>query len=162
MIQRVQTIFMFLVAVAMILMIFFPLWEKVAVDQSEKMEMYSTSLMHYQVSPEGNMELFDTKNIMYIALIAGVVALLSLYNIFQYRNRQLQMKIGTLCAFLIMAALAITAIKILGAERLFDPEQKGTYNLGFFAPALALILNSFAVRFIKKDEKLVKSVDRIR
>ena len=42
------------------------------------------------------------------------------------------------------------------------PNILGEYKLGLFMPAIALILNSIANRYIRKDEKLVRSVDRIR
>ena len=41
-------------------------------------------------------------------------------------------------------------------------EYEGTFGLGIFAFAIAMLLNILARRFIQKDEKLVRSVDRLR
>ena len=38
----------------------------------------------------------------------------------------------------------------------------GVFLLGFFMIPVAMIANTMANRFIRKDEKLVRSVDRIR
>jgi len=47
-------------------------------------------------------------------------------------------------------------------NEMLRPEMEGTYKLGFFLPAFALIFNVLSNRFIRRDEKLVRSVDRIR
>ena len=42
------------------------------------------------------------------------------------------------------------------------PVVAGQYKLGFILPAIAIVSNLIASRLIKRDEKLVRSVDRIR
>ena len=41
-------------------------------------------------------------------------------------------------------------------------EYEGTFGFGLFIYAMAMLLNIVARRFIQKDEKLVRSVDRLR
>ena len=38
----------------------------------------------------------------------------------------------------------------------------GEREAAFYLPFLALVLNAFANRFIRRDEQLVRSVDRLR
>lgn len=72
------------------------------------------------------------------------------------------MKLCALNAFLMMATLGITAYFIYNGENALGFEGRGLFRAGFFMPVVGLILNSLASRFIRKDEKLVRSVDRIR
>ena len=45
----------------------------------------------------------------------------------------------------------------------FAPDSMGQYMLpGFFLPAIAMVFNILANRFIRRDENLVRSVDRLR
>jgi hypothetical protein len=47
-------------------------------------------------------------------------------------------------------------------ESLLQPELQGNYLMGFYLPVVALLFNLLSNRFIRKDEMLVKSADRIR
>ena len=44
----------------------------------------------------------------------------------------------------------------------FNPAANGAFVSGFYAIVAAIVLNVVSNRFIRKDEMLVKSVDRIR
>ena len=74
----------------------------------------------------------------------------------------LQLKLGMFNSFLISLLLGafFWAIKE-GNTALADPD-KGDFMIGFYVPMLAILLNFAANRFIKKDEALVRSVDRLR
>jgi hypothetical protein len=61
-----------------------------------------------------------------------------------------------------MGGIVAEVMILYRAEQLFDTGMKGDFEIGFFVPLLALIFNSLANRFIRRDEKLVRSVDRIR
>jgi len=47
-------------------------------------------------------------------------------------------------------------------EKLYDDEVAILYHVGFYLPVVALAFLFLAIRGIKKDEALVKSLDRIR
>ncbi|MCC5929368.1 MAG: DUF4293 domain-containing protein [Cyclobacteriaceae bacterium] len=163
MIQRIQSLFLLATTLAMFCMVIFPLWDKTKEDGSERIEVTVQHVVHYKVTDTTvGLEILQKKNVIYIAFLAVMAAVLAFYNIFQYRNRLVQTKICAATAFLIMASLAVSAFIIFDAERVFDSSVKGNYKVGFFMSALALIFNSLAVRFIRRDEKLVRSVDRIR
>jgi glucan phosphoethanolaminetransferase (alkaline phosphatase superfamily) len=163
MIQRIQSLFLLATTLAMFCMVIFPLWDKTKEDGTERIEVNVQHVVHYKINDANESEeILQKKNVIYIAFLAVMAAVLAFYNIFQYKNRLVQTKICAATAFLIMAALAVSAFIIFDAERIFESSIKGNYKAGFFMSALALIFNSLAVRFIRRDEKLVRSVDRIR
>ena len=61
-----------------------------------------------------------------------------------------------------MAYIALATYFIYHGESKIGMETRGIFKPGYFLPLGAMILNSLANRFIKKDEDLVRSVDRIR
>ena len=163
MIQRVQTILLFLSAAFMIAMIFFTLWEKVDVVNNEKVTLSAIELVHKQKDINTGDETIITKvDTFYIAGLAILSAIVSLFSIFKYDNRLLQMKMGALNSLLIGGSLGFSAYFILDAEEAFFSQIQGNYLPGFYFSAAALFFNALANRFIRRDEKLVKSADRIR
>jgi glucan phosphoethanolaminetransferase (alkaline phosphatase superfamily) len=103
----------------------------------------------------------DSQSTWYIGALAILSALTALFSVFQFKNRLTQMKLGALNALFMVAVLGISYFHITQFEKLF-PEAAGGPQLGFYLPVAAMLLNMIANRFIRKDEKLVKSVDRIR
>lgn len=165
MIQRVQTIFLFLVAVCMIAMAFSTIWEKADIEKQEKATLTALYLIHYTIDTEAEnpeQTVLHEEPVYMIAAVAIISALVALFSIFKYRNRLTQMKLGLLNILLIAAALGLSIFYIYQGENLLAVEVRGTYKIGVFLPALALLFNSMANRFIKRDEDLVRSVDRIR
>ncbi len=164
MIQRIQTLFLLGVVICMGLMLVFPLWEKDSDDHTKKMSLDVYYLKEY-ISE--STEIVSWKEdvvqpVYYIAVVAGLAALLALYSIFNYNNRKLQIKLGALNALVIMIDVVLVVYLIYTGEKELGQSNKGEFYPGFYLPLAALIFNSLANRFIRKDEKLVRSVDRIR
>ena len=89
-------------------------------------------------------------------LVAGVLGgLLSLAAIFLFKNRKLQQSISYLSF--------IPSLVLIGlAYWLFNTTSGGSLGLGMGLPVVSAICSLVAATFIKKDEKLVKSMDRLR
>lgn len=89
-------------------------------------------------------------------LVACIVGgLLSLTAIFLFKNRKLQANLSYL-SFL-------PALVLLGlAYWLFNGAGQGTLGLGMGLPVISAICSLAGASFIKKDERLVKSMDRLR
>lgn len=86
-------------------------------------------------------------------------ALLSIVTIFLFKNRQLQFvmgRINILTNLILLGVLIYVSLTLPGEASV---SEKG---IGMFVPVLAILLLFFANRAIKKDEDLVKSVDRLR
>ncbi|WP_205504229.1 DUF4293 domain-containing protein [Rufibacter psychrotolerans] len=155
MIQRVQSVFLFLIVVAMVTMFFVPIWAKTNPADNQEYVLNAYKL--------GPVEGAASSNTIVIAILAGVAGLIALYEIFQYKSRLTQMKLGMLNS-LVMAALMGCAFYFSSyvGEDLVKTTTQGEYLSGFYLPAVGLFLNVLANRFIKRDEDLVRSMDRLR
>lgn len=163
MIQRVQSIFLLLVAISMIVMNFFPLWEKVDMDKGEKATLGTYELKYERFNEQtSDIEVVSQSGTYYIALLSVIAAALAAYSIFRYDNRLTQIKLGALNSLIIGGTLGVTVYFIFDAETLLLPQQQGNYLPGFYFTAAALFFNALANRFIRRDERLVRSADRIR
>ena len=102
----------------------------------------------------------------HVALLAAFLlgAALSLGAIFLYQNRQNQMKLVRVAYVVLMVGLILAVV-------LFFNESKTNQamaavevedGLGLYLPILALVLNVLALRAINKDERTVRSIDRLR
>lgn len=90
---------------------------------------------------------------------ALTAALMALISIFLYRNRVLQAKITVITGVLTLIIIAVMGIFIFIA---MSEQAKPLFYLRSFIPLLNIILIILAYRSIRKDENLVKSLDRLR
>lgn len=99
-------------------------------------------------------------NTDYLLLSLFVVsAILSLLTIFLFKNRQLQFVLGRiniLLNFILLGVFVYWSPTISGETFV---SEKG---IGMMIPIISIVLLVMANRAIKKDENLVKSVDRLR
>lgn len=157
MIQRVQTIFLFLIAVAMGVALANPLWEKVGTQPTEMAHLTALQYSYQQ----GVTTFVDS--VWYLALLIGLVGLVSLYAIFQYKNRLTQTALCAVNALMLTAIMGTILYKTLYAGKEYgDPGDQGNFLTGFYAIIVALVLNALANRFIRRDEKLVRGSERLR
>ena len=140
MIQRIQTIWLLLAAAAAFLTLRFSFYSGNIMEGAAKPFKYLTA----------------QSNILLTILTAGV-GLAALISIFLYKNRKQQSRI-----ILITLLVSIVNLVLFFVEsRKFVPGE-GNYDL---TAALAIAVPVFlilAMRGIRRDEKLVKSLDRLR
>jgi peptidoglycan/LPS O-acetylase OafA/YrhL len=137
MIQRIQTIYLLLAFVVTgILPFVFPLW-----------------------TISDGKDYFFMQNQIYV-IVSGLSTTLTLLSIVSYKKRQNQFVIGRLNIILnlILLGLFVYHSLNLSGETLVVSEK----GIGMFLPILAIVLLVLANKAIKKDEDLVKSVDRLR
>jgi len=139
MIQRIQTVWLFLAALFAALTYKFPFYSGNILNK-ENIQLYE--------------KLVASSNFLILIFTAGLVAG-TIIMIFMYKNRKQQM-------WLIAAAAGLSIINIV----LYFTELKkfvsGNMSLtAVFALAIPIFL-LFAINGIWKDEKLVKSLDRLR
>jgi hypothetical protein len=166
MIQRVQSLFLLGVSICMLLVLFFPIWEKTAADTQEWAVLDAYTLVHTRVDALDNGQqeevVVNERPTFFIAILAVIAAGVAFYEIFQYKNRLTQIKLGALNSLLMAGTLGVALYFTYQGEQFFEPQLKGSYRAGMFMPMIALVLNLLANRFIRRDEMLVRSVDRIR
>lgn len=144
----------------MILYLILPVWMKFDPVTGELYKVFSIYLTH-RLDAEAQVQLIYLPY-AYSGGVAVLTILIAWIEIFKYKNRLTQIKLGTLNSLLIAGSLVYLVYLTYKAQSEILPIILGEYKIGLFMPAIALVLNSIANRFIRKDEKLVRSVDRIR
>jgi hypothetical protein len=172
MIQRIQTILLFLAAALNVSVFFGKLADASSTEtmESPTLDFYGTHLQLSHVN-EATMQ-FETSNLpltqeptMLVHVIAlGLSSLVLLVSIFLYSNRGRQIKVVYAGIVLLMAQIAMAALLFNKMPEMIhsvpnDPHQLGIF---FFFPAGSVLLALWAVRRIQHDEKLVKGMDRLR
>jgi len=103
--------------------------------------------------------IMDNPILIGLAVLGGALALV---NIFLFRNRSLQMRLGYLLMVLSILLPVLAILLMLNDGGVNESSIDVDDGLGIYLPILALILAILANRFIKKDNNLVKSMDRLR
>ncbi len=158
MIQRIQTIYLILAVIAGCLTFFLPFTHFYAGDlQVGEYAMFGVFNIQSDTLEMTNPMGFP---MWILATISIASALLS---IFFYKERKRQIKVVRLSfflhlAWLVFAFFAIDAIN----NSLYAGSIRILYHSGFYMPLIALIFLFLAIRGIKKDEELVRSLDRLR
>lgn len=136
MIQRIQTVYLILVALLMVtLYIWFP------VLQNEAGEV-----------------VMDRSDFMVMIPIFGAIAL-ALISILNFKKRQLQFVINRLNIILNFVLLGVFVYRSLSVSGETLVSMKG---IGVLIPVISIVFLVLANKAIKRDEDLVKSVDRLR
>ena len=99
-----------------------------------------------------------TDSLVYLLLFLGS-ALLSVISIFLYKSRQTQFVLGRLNIILNFILLGLFVYRLLSLPGEPANSEKG---IGLLLPVFSIVLLVLANKAIKKDELLVKSVDRLR
>ena len=81
--------------------------------------------------------------------------------IFLYKNRKLQFRLSVLGAVFSFAFLFLEYLKVEEFKQ-ENSVVSGSYQLGALLPILMVVFFVLAARGIYKDEKLVRSLDRLR
>ena len=160
MLQRVQSIFLLGVALCMGLLLVTDIWEETLPDQNRRIELDAYALETASLSDGESRTV--VQNTWFIAAFATLSAIVAFYEIFRYKNRLTQLKLGFLNVLLMMVVLGSTVYFIFEGETLSANATQGDFEIGIYLPGLALIFNLLANRFIRRDEQLVRSVDRLR
>jgi hypothetical protein len=153
MIQRKQSIFMLATIACIILSFFFP---QGTLGEGELVTM----LTPYGLVDQFGVEVGQANSyFFYIPLtLALTVTFIALFN---YAKRKAQMRWLQLTTLLLLISIVLQALYIYQTKSTFEA-LPFSVGLGFILPVIGIVGVILANRFIKKDEELVRSVDRIR
>ena len=93
------------------------------------------------------------------AVLSAVIPLLALADIFLYRRRILQMRVGAFVSILLVFQLLTAGLMLYFSQDGSTPWQ---LSWPIVNPPVSLILCLLAIRAIGKDEVLVRAADRLR
>ncbi|APG60194.1 DUF4293 domain-containing protein [Christiangramia salexigens] len=136
MLQRIQTVYLLLAAVISAGLIFlFPLW--------------------YNSAGES---VYAQDELIALGMFMASAAM-SLVSIFMFKNRKLQFVLGRLNIILNFFLLGVFVYWSLSLPGEMNISEKG---IGMFLPIVSIVFLVLANKAVKRDEDLVKSVDRLR
>jgi hypothetical protein len=137
MIQRIQTIYLFLVVTASISYVFMPLGN-IALNETAQVWIIKQSMPNL--------------------IVTILVAAIAFISIFLYNNRKNQLKV--------VLANILLSVGLIGLFFFELTQHIGISNYSFrfgaILPIFILLFNVLAYGSIKSDEKLVRSMDRLR
>ena len=161
MIQRIQTLYLLLASIAMVMTLHFPLATVVIGSDEILLRAYEVTGIAAQGA---SMWIF----ICLIAMLA-LPTLLSIVIIFLFKNRMLQLRLCVSDIVFLVGSLACIAIFCWRMTEAVSalPQYQGlemVFKLGWpsIMPVIAIIFLVLALRGVAKDEALVRSLDRIR
>ena len=156
MIQRIQTVYLILVAVLMTLAAVLPVAEYFDVAKNIVYQLDMRGFV--QLNPDGTFLSAISTNP--VTFIFGIILVVTIMTIFKYKNRKQQFRLCTVNFLLILIYTIVLAVVIfVGKNKLVGTEL--TLKIPAVFSIVALILNYLAMRGIAKDENLVKSMDRL-
>ena len=137
MIQRIQSIWLLLAAVFAFLTFKLPFYQGAVLQVTD-------------VKPT-----IDAQSTIWLTIVAALTGALAFINIFFFNNRKLQLRI---CIFGILLTLALLALCFFEMTKFAD----GSLALSCIIYFAILAFYIMALNGIRKDEKLIKSMDRLR
>lgn len=149
MIQRIQTVYLLVVAILMVVMMSLPVGSFVASDYTATV-FNNLSL----VAPDGTAD-YEPWAMFAILMVSAVD---TLGTIFLYKKRMLQIRLTIFNIILLLGyyGTLVTFVFMLKGENSFTPSWT------VILPLISIILDWLAIRAIGKDEMLVKAYERLR
>lgn len=155
MIQRIQSVWLFFATACIFSLFLFPYLQVLNTDGSASL-IKVTGVYQSIAGQQVQTEAFLTLTIATVML-----ALIPFAIIFIFRDRKKQITLSYIAIALIIGFsfwLIQTAKGVLGPVEL----QAENYGVGSLIPSISIIFLILAIRGMKKDDRLIKSADRLR
>ncbi|MES2416941.1 MAG: DUF4293 domain-containing protein [Bacteroidota bacterium] len=152
MIQRIQSIWLTLAALTICCLLFIPM----VTSNVAGVEFQVIASGLYQKTGTTTSQVEDSLPLL-ISTIA--VALMCFVNVFNFKNRITQKRVA-LASIVLIIGLSFWCSQY--AKRIPGGIENANYNVGMFLPVIAIAFCVLAIKGINKDEKLIRSADRLR
>jgi lipopolysaccharide export LptBFGC system permease protein LptF len=152
MIQRIQSIWLLLASITIILLLVLPV--ATSMEGSKEFWIQGTGLFQQEQGVVTKVEIFRPLAISIVAVAVMCIAI-----IFSFKKRSLQKK---LCFAAIAMILSLSFWVFNYTQKIPGGFNNVTWNAGIALPVLAMIFCALAIRGITKDEQLLRSADRLR
>ncbi|MGB0167017.1 MAG: DUF4293 domain-containing protein [Luteibaculum sp.] len=157
MLQRIQTVYLILAVIAQFLFNVLSIASFTKNDFSWELSAYA-----FKGSQEIDVPLYF---ISFGGVAINILALATAYLIFLFKKRRLQLKLAHVIYFLLLVLTVAMYFNLNSIREILSAqygELEVSYNLSSYLPVIAIAFILLAIRSIKKDEELVRSLDRIR
>ena len=157
MIQRIQTVYLFLAGLAGILLFFFPLANYYN-EMAGNYRFFITGIEAMDPDPKMQFSFWFTSPLW---IVNGAATILSLVSLVFYSNRLYQLR---LVAFNILFNILLVVLIFLFYTGKIEgiTQISPAYQEGVVFPLVSLVFLVLANRSIRKDESKVKAADRLR
>ncbi|WP_443944355.1 DUF4293 domain-containing protein [Pedobacter sp. AW1-32] len=155
MIQRVQSIWLLLATLVLVLMLFFPIASKEV--NGSTTQAFTNGLHYYDTTKAGKpltVDVFLPLIIIHVAII-----LMCFINIFNFKRRTFQ-KRASIITIIFIGGFAFWCS--IFAKDLPGGVEGATFGVGAYLPAVAILFIVLAIFGINKDERLIRSAERLR
>lgn len=153
MIQRIQTVYLALALLSLVLMFAF----KISVFSNETNEWFFSIYGLQPANSAADGVIWFPPFILNVVLIILLLVIITMF-----KNRKMQLMLGRLSYLLILGYFVLLYFWTDGLADVLTTDGKAAYSVGIYFPMAALAFVFLANRAIKKDEELVKSLDRLR
>ncbi len=164
MIQRIQSLLFLFATLSNLGVLFFPFWqyqneEKIELISGIKIEAASST-----ATDTASVITNFTESPFHMGIFGVIVAssLLVFIIIFLFQNRKQQMNMGYIAIVLLLLEIGLMSYFTYMGPYEISSQLPGMVHVGFAFPVIAVILVWMGIRKVKKDDDLIKSVDRIR
>ena len=142
MIQRIQTVYILLATLCSFLMFFFPVWQT-------------------NVSTSGMDEIGAGSHLLLLP-VAAIGVLVFAIDIFLFKNRKWQIRLCKAGMVLTILFMIMALIFIQQEHNLMNTETLKSFQAGAVLPVVSVFSSMLAIKNIKKDEAIVRDMDRLR
>ncbi|MEX1188135.1 MAG: DUF4293 domain-containing protein [Bacteroidia bacterium] len=156
MIQRVQSLYFFMASLSMGILTASPLYSTEA--GGKKFTVFVGGLLQ---SIEGKEEVINPQPAIFA--VNMLLAFMPIVAVFLFKSRKLQLRISSSAMLSFTAFVILLAAVINENIKLIEGYTgEGSYSWGLSLPFVAVIFLFLGSRAIRKDENLIRSVDRLR
>lgn len=160
MLQRIQSVFMFVVVLSGILLFLFPLAAYFSELGYYKFYLFTIKDMVHDPFGQSTSPLFSLWFTMPLLVLQVAIVALATVTIFKFKSRLLQIKLNRLNIFL--NVILVGGIFMFSTLIEDTVSARPDYGIANILPLISIIALFLANNFIRKDERLVRSADRLR
>ena len=156
MIQRIQSLFLFFVLSACVLMFFFPVAEFLS-----DFHYYKLYILEFQNMVPTTEQIFSNYFTFPLIGFAVIIGLISFVAIFMYKKRRVQLLLIKIC--ILLNIILIVGV-FFGYPEVISKQinTEAVFGISSYFSLISLVFLILANRGIKRDEKLIRSADRLR
>ncbi len=152
MIQRKQTIFLLIALIINILLFFIPFCE----FSIDKTEIYKITAFGITATSDNTI----ITNTYPLLILLIIIVAINFITIFLFKKRVLQIRLNILNIILNIGLIGLFFYFMHKATA--DTQAIISYKISMIIPLISIILYFLAIKFIRSDENLLRSLDRIR
>ena len=153
--QRIQSVFLGLAILSLILGLLSPVWS----GAGEGIE-YRLYPIYFMAKENGQITISQYFPFSITAMLMVAAVTIAITEFRRYDNRFLQVKLGTLNSLILAGVMICDVLFSNQMAKAYPVPWK--YDFSLWLTFAAVAFNWLAIRFIRRDEKLVRDSDRIR